>query len=50
MAKEIRAFITFVGTRDDDKIESVGVVSKSDLLAEHYGVVQRAREGEIGIT
>ena len=37
--------------RNDQKNpRMLGIVTKSDLLAEHYDVVKRAREDEFGIT
>jgi hypothetical protein len=50
MAEKELEFVPVVETLDDDKIVLLGVVTKSDLLAEHYDVVKRAREEEFGIT
>lgn len=50
MAEQKLEFIPVIETLDDDKIVLLGVVTKSDLLAEHYDVVKRAREEEFGIT
>jgi CIC family chloride channel protein len=50
MAEQKLEFVPVVETVDDDKIVLLGIVTKSDLLAEHYDVVKRAREEEFGIT
>ncbi|MFT4729794.1 MAG: CIC family chloride channel protein [Granulosicoccus sp.] len=50
MAEQKLEFVPVVETLDNDKIVLLGVVTKSDLLAEHYDVVKRAREEEFGIT
>lgn len=50
MAEKKLEFVPVVETDGDDKIILLGVVTKSDLLAEHYDVVKRAREEEFGIT
>lgn len=50
MAEQKLEFVPVINTEDDDKIVLLGVVTKSDLLAEHYDVVKRAREEEFGIT
>lgn len=50
MAEQKLEYVPVIETDDDDKITLLGVVTKSDLLAEHYDVVKRAREEEFGIT
>lgn len=50
MAEEKLEFIPVVNREVDKRPELIGIVSKSDLLAEHYDVVKRAREEEFGIT
>jgi CIC family chloride channel protein len=50
MAAQKLEFVPVVETCGDDKIVLLGVVTKSDLLAEHYDVVKRAREEEFGVT
>jgi len=50
MAEKKLEFVPVVQTLDGGKISLLGVVTKSDLLAEHYDVVKRAREDEFGIT
>lgn len=50
MAEHKLEFIPVV-SRDNHKTPRLlGVVTKSDLLAEHYDVVKRAREEEFGVT
>ncbi len=43
-------YLPVVESSDKDAPILIGVVFKSDLLAEHYDVVKRAREEEFGIT
>jgi predicted transcriptional regulator len=50
MAERDLEFVPVVEHASDDKIVLLGVVTKSELLAEHYDVVKRAREEEFGIT
>jgi len=50
MAEQQHEFIPVVEKGDKKKPRLVGVVTKSDLLSEHYDVVKRAREDEFGIT
>lgn len=50
MAEKQLEFIPVVDREIAREPELIGIVSKSDLLAEHYDVVKRAREEEFGIT
>lgn len=50
MAENQVEFLPVVEDGEDGKPIIVGVVTKSDLLAEHYDVVKREREAEFGIT
>ena len=50
MAARELEFIPVVTSEPGDRSELLGVVTKSDLLAEHYDVVKRAREEEFGVT
>ncbi|MBX2838034.1 MAG: chloride channel protein [Gammaproteobacteria bacterium] len=50
MAERQLEYVPVVDKQDDELTRLVGVVYKSDLLAEHYDVVKRAREEEFGIT
>ncbi len=50
MAARELEFIPVVASEPGDRSELLGVVTKSDLLAEHYDVVKRAREEEFGVT
>lgn len=50
MAEQELEFIPVVKRDNPAQPTLVGVVTKSDLLAEHYDVVKRAREEEFGIT
>ena len=50
MAKREHDFIPVLDRNNPKKPMLKGVVSKSDLLSEHYDVVKRAREDEFGIT
>ncbi len=50
MAEQNQDYLPVVN-RDNPKAPvMLGVVTKSDLLAEHYDVIKRAREEEFGIT
>jgi len=50
MAGRHQEFIPVVDHADVKRPQLLGIVTKSDLLAEHYDVVKRAREEEFGIT
>ena len=50
MAKSQQEFIPVLHQSEKKKPRLRGVVTKSDLLSEHYDVVKRAREDEFGIT
>ena len=50
MAEQQQEFIPVVDSTDAKRPELLGFVTKSDLLAEHYDVIKRAREDEFGIT
>lgn len=50
MAEQKLDFIPVVDHTGERRYELLGVVTKSDLLAEHYDAVKRAREDEFGVT
>ena len=50
MAESQLEFIPVLDRSDKNKPRLLGIVTKSDLLSEHYDVVKRAREDEFGIT
>lgn len=50
MAEQQREYLPVVNRDNPKSPVLIGVVTKSDLLAEHYDVVKRAREDEFGIT
>ncbi|NND93162.1 MAG: chloride channel protein [Granulosicoccus sp.] len=50
MAEHKQEYLPVVNRAKPKKPELLGVVTKSDLLAEHYDVIKRAREEEFGIT
>lgn len=50
MAEQAQEFIPVVDHPVAQQPRLLGVVTKSDLLAEHYDVIKRAREDEFGIT
>ena len=50
MAEQQQEFIPVVDHAVTNSPHLLGIVTKSDLLAEHYDVVKRAREEEFGIT
>jgi len=50
MAEQEQEFIPVVDRTDPRQPELLGVVTKSDMLAEHYDVIKRARAEEFGIT
>ena len=50
MAERELEFIPVVSSETTARTELLGVVTKSDVLAEHYDVVKRAREEEFGVT
>ena len=50
MAEQHYEFIPVLDKSDLEKPKLLGVVTKSDLLSEHYDVVRRAREDEFGVT
>jgi len=50
MAEQQVEFLPVVDDSDEAKHLLLGIVTKSDLLAEHYDVVKREREAEFGIT
>ncbi|MFK7994065.1 MAG: chloride channel protein [Granulosicoccus sp.] len=50
MAEYQHEFIPVVERSNKKRPKLLGIVTKSDLLSEHYDVVKRAREDEFGIT
>jgi len=50
MAEQQVEFLPVVDDTDAEKPLLLGVVTKSDLLAEHYDVVKREREAEFSVT
>jgi len=50
MAEQQVEFLPVVDDSDEEKPVLLGIVTKSDLLAEHYEVVKKEREAEFGIT
>jgi CBS-domain-containing membrane protein len=50
MAENEAEYLPVVEDSEEHGSVVLGVVFKSDLLAEHYDVVKRAREEEFGIT
>ena len=50
MAESQLEFIPVLDRNEKNKPRLLGIVTKSDLLSEHYDVVKRAREDEFGIT
>jgi CIC family chloride channel protein len=50
MAEHKQEYLPVVNRSDPKHPELLGVVTKSDLLTEHYDVIKRAREEEFGIT
>ncbi len=50
MAEQQVEYLPVIDDSDSDKPLLLGVVTKSDLLAEHYDVVKREREAEFGVT
>lgn len=50
MAEQQVEYLPVVDDADKEGAVLMGVVTKSDLLAEHYDVVKREREAEFGIT
>lgn len=50
MAEQQVEFLPVVDDSDEEKHVLLGIVTKSDLLTEHYEVVKREREAEFGIT
>lgn len=50
MAEQQHEYIPVVDRSEKSRPKLLGVVTKSDLLSEHYDVVKRAREDEFGIT
>lgn len=50
MAEHQQDYVPVVDRADSKKPLLLGVVTKSDLLTEHYDVVKRARDEEFGIT
>lgn len=49
MAEQQVEFLPVVGDSDEEKPLLLGIVTKSDLLTEHYEVVKKEREAEFGI-
>ncbi len=49
MAEQQVEYLPVVDLTDKEKPQLLGVVTKADLLAEHYDVVKREREVEFGI-
>lgn len=50
MAEREHEYIPVLDRSNSEKPTLLGVVTKSDLLSEHYDVVKRAREDEFGVT
>ena len=50
MAEQNQDYLPVVSRGNPEAPELLGIVTKSDLLAEHYDVIKRAREEEFGIT
>jgi len=50
MAEHQVEYLPVIDDEDAQKPRLLGVVTKTDLLAEHYDVVKREREAEFGIT
>jgi len=50
MAEQQLHYVPVIHDRGESSGCCAGIVQKSDLLAEHYDVVKRAREDEFGIT
>ena len=50
MAEQEQEFVPVIDRTDPRQPELLGIVTKSDLLAEHYDVIKRARAEEFGIT
>lgn len=50
MAEHQLEYIPVIDNNEQKNPRLLGIVTKSDLLAEHYDVVKRAREDEFGIT
>jgi CIC family chloride channel protein len=50
MAEQQLEYVPVIDNGNPKSPRLLGVVTKSDLLAEHYDVVKRAREEEFGIT
>ncbi len=50
MAEQQVEYLPVVDDSDKENHVLIGIVTKSDLLAEHYDVVKREREAEFGIT
>ncbi len=50
MAEQKQEFVPVIDRTDPKQPELLGIVTKSDLLAEHYDVIKRARAEEFGIT
>ncbi len=50
MAEQQVEYLPVVEESEEGKLVMLGVVTKTDLLAEHYDVVKREREAEFGIT
>jgi len=50
MAEQQVEYLPVVDDTDSERPLLLGVVNKSDLLAEHYDVIKREREAEFGVT
>ena len=50
MAEKQLEYLPVINVENSSGSQLLGLVTKSDLLAEHYDVVKRAREDEFGIT
>ena len=50
MAEKQLEYLPVINMENSNGSQLLGLVTKSDLLAEHYDVVKRAREDEFGIT
>ena len=50
MAEQQQDYVPVVDHNSKNGFKMLGVVTKSDLLAEHYEAIKRAREDEFGIT
>lgn len=50
MAEQKQEYVPVINRIDHKQTELLGIVTKSDLLTEHYDVIKRARAEEFGVT